>query len=218
MAGMITGDKLVLVEYRHGGAYTDTFKSRLDLVLVLMNTGSIGEGWGYGCPEHRRALDAIEQQLSVTRQNIRKEEEQGTKVAALLEYVAPEGGTWRVFRMNDCDWYLARSLEEARAVAFRDYGDLELIEEARELTEEELDRVKFRLENWECAEGCEFRIAGDGKGCASPDARWNGAAWEHHHGYPIGHVAMRKEISFREALAREVKTNPRAGLFASTEV
>ena len=51
---------------------------------------------------------------------------------------------WRVFRLNDCDWWFARSLEEAIA----DYkhqtgaGDEEL-EDARELTEEELDRLMF---------------------------------------------------------------------------
>jgi hypothetical protein len=53
---------------------------------------------------------------------------------------------WRVFQMNDCDWWIARSLDEALA----DYklqtgygpGDEE-VEDARELTEEQLDSLTF---------------------------------------------------------------------------
>jgi hypothetical protein len=48
---------------------------------------------------------------------------------------------WRVFRMNDCDWWLARTVAEARADYLRETGEDE--DEARELIEEELDRLHF---------------------------------------------------------------------------
>lgn len=48
---------------------------------------------------------------------------------------------WRVFRMNDTDWWLARTLAEARADYLHQTGEDE--DEARELTEEELDRLHF---------------------------------------------------------------------------
>jgi hypothetical protein len=52
---------------------------------------------------------------------------------------------WRVFKVNDCDWYIARTLEEAIATWVRDTGwnDCDDFEDARELSEAELDRLKF---------------------------------------------------------------------------
>lgn len=49
---------------------------------------------------------------------------------------------WRVFRMNDVDWWMARTLEEARASYKRETGDDET-EDACELTDEEMDRLMF---------------------------------------------------------------------------
>lgn len=51
---------------------------------------------------------------------------------------------WRVFRMDDCDWWVARSLEEAKASYQHQTGvDDESIEDARELTEQEMDKLHF---------------------------------------------------------------------------
>lgn len=120
---------------------------------------------------------------------------------------------WKVFKLNDCDWYVARSLEEAIEAARTDYGnDPEMIEEPRELTQADLARAKFKLEEWECECGTVLNASGG-------DFRWNGDEWEHHHGYPIGHVVMRKTISFQEALERRIKEGlAKAEMFASTEV
>ncbi len=103
-------------------------------------------------------------------------------------------------------------MEEAKADCLTLYGnDLEMIEEAREVTEEELQRLKYRLEEWECECGTKLNEAG-------ADFRFNGRAWEHHHGYPLGHVEMRKELTFREALEQRIKKGSCVEMFASTEV
>lgn len=52
----------------------------------------------------------------------------------------------RVFRLNDCDWWIARTLEEAKVSYQGECGpmdDEEAFDEPRELTDEELDRLKF---------------------------------------------------------------------------
>lgn len=49
----------------------------------------------------------------------------------------------KVFEMNDCDWIAARSAEEAFAEYQSNYGG-EGDETARELTAEEMQRLKFR--------------------------------------------------------------------------
>jgi len=59
----------------------------------------------------------------------------------------------KVFNMNDCDWFMARSLEEAiyeykKYLKSQDMDDEpEYWEDAVELTEEEMDRLKYRDED-----------------------------------------------------------------------
>jgi hypothetical protein len=51
---------------------------------------------------------------------------------------------WRVYRMDDCDWWVARTLEEAKASYQHQTGvDDECIEDARELSDAELDSLYF---------------------------------------------------------------------------
>jgi hypothetical protein len=127
--------------------------------------------------------------------------------------------SWHVYQLNDCDWWLAPSLEEACSAALIEYGDdTTMIEGAHELTDAELDRLKFRFgdgKEWQCECGVTLQD-GDAR-CSQADMRWNGQAWEHYHGYPAGHVTMRDRSSFREELERRIKAGPRIEMFASTE-
>jgi hypothetical protein len=56
---------------------------------------------------------------------------------------------WRVFRLNDCDWWVARTLDEAKEDAARTWGfryveDAEnVFEEPQELDDATLDRLHF---------------------------------------------------------------------------
>jgi hypothetical protein len=52
----------------------------------------------------------------------------------------------KIFQINDCDWWIGESLE-ACVQDYRDNveDDPDYTEDARELTEEELDRLKFTI-------------------------------------------------------------------------
>lgn len=55
----------------------------------------------------------------------------------------------KIFRMNDCDWWQAGSFEEAKADYKHTTGiGEEDLDDAREVIEEELDRLKF-IENYD---------------------------------------------------------------------
>jgi len=47
----------------------------------------------------------------------------------------------KIFEMNDCDWVVAESLEQSKLAYLKDYSDD--VEDARELTDSELDTLIF---------------------------------------------------------------------------
>jgi hypothetical protein len=55
---------------------------------------------------------------------------------------------WWVFAMDDCEWWLARSLEEAVEDYTKRYDpDPEMIAEAHRLSEADMDRLQYTDEN-----------------------------------------------------------------------
>lgn len=51
----------------------------------------------------------------------------------------------KIIQMNDCDWFIGESLESCVAEALKNFydGDSIYVEDARELTDGELDTMKF---------------------------------------------------------------------------
>lgn len=50
----------------------------------------------------------------------------------------------KIYKINDCDWYVASSLKEAISKALEDYdNDEDYIENPYELSDEELDKLIF---------------------------------------------------------------------------
>lgn len=50
----------------------------------------------------------------------------------------------KIIQMNDCDWFIGKSLESCVTDAMKNYyDDSTYVEDARELTEDELDTMKF---------------------------------------------------------------------------
>lgn len=58
MAGLSTGDQIVVVETRDGSTHADTFRDSLNLVLETLNSGRIADG-EWGSKEHIEALDLV---------------------------------------------------------------------------------------------------------------------------------------------------------------
>ncbi len=62
--------------------------------------------------------------------------------------IKTECGVWRVYQLNDCDWWFARSMAEAKESAAKHYGcettDPESFQDdAHELTDAELDNLQY---------------------------------------------------------------------------
>lgn len=65
------------------------------------------------------------------------------------------------------------------------------------IKQERLEALKAHFEdakNYRCE-------CGEVANPMSPLWRWNGRTWEHHHGYPIGHVESARENCRADALA-----------------
>lgn len=71
---LITNEKIVLVSPSHGGVEVETFSSKLDMVLKLMQSSGINRVPDYyGGPGHTSALDEIEKHLTLVRQEIEED-------------------------------------------------------------------------------------------------------------------------------------------------
>ncbi len=70
MSMSVGGASVVVVEHKHGGMDCAAFRGKLEAVLQMINRGDLGGGIGYGCAEHKAALDKVEQQLAETRAHI----------------------------------------------------------------------------------------------------------------------------------------------------
>jgi len=71
--GMITNETVALIEAQNG-LDIDTYGSRLELVMAVMDNAGIGSRHGtYGDKEHLEALDRIEKHLGEVRKKIARE-------------------------------------------------------------------------------------------------------------------------------------------------
>lgn len=51
----------------------------------------------------------------------------------------------KIFRMNDCDWWIGESIEACKADYIKECGDPEYVEDAEELADWELDALRFTV-------------------------------------------------------------------------
>ena|ERR1051326_5521787 len=137
----------------------------------------------------------------------------------------------KIYRMNDCEWWLANSLEDAIASMKKSYGRgfdaNESLSDPRELRDEELDRLKFcddgamygqagAIERWRCPVcNREPRLTSEWK--------WDGEKWEHDHTERFEHAKLwipcenTMVRTFREQLQR-TKDDGIARMFATSEI
>lgn len=141
-------------------------------------------------------------------------------VKSIFSHLTPQ---WKVFKINDWEWVVARGREEAHLWAKEQYGADQGDSEIEELTEDDLEKGKFitdmdlfdnhKPEQWKCECGA---MGND----TDADWRWDGQFWEHHHSYPIGHVRAENiyRTTFRKELDRLVTEGlEKPQLFCSTE-
>jgi hypothetical protein len=89
MSSMSVGDAtVVLVEFRRGGAESTFFKSRLEMVLEVIDNGAIADSY-HGSGEHLAVLDQIEAHIAKVRTFIAEEAAREAADAALDDMDAP---------------------------------------------------------------------------------------------------------------------------------
>jgi hypothetical protein len=64
----------------------------------------------------------------------------------------------RVFKVNDCDWWMAETAEQAKLAAIEFYGDEDMVEEVEELTDEQMNSHTFYDEDDETTRTFEAQL------------------------------------------------------------
>jgi hypothetical protein len=118
---------------------------------------------------------------------------------------------WRVYAVGDCDWWMGRSVDEVKEDVIIECGECD--DEPRQLTAKEMHRLKYSIDDIDIVCECGAKLNE-----LSPDWRYEGDAWGHYHGYPIGHVSVPRFRTFADELARRIKEGPKVELFATTEL
>lgn len=113
---------------------------------------------------------------------------------------------WWVFEIDGVMWWLARSHEEAKSSYRTEVG--EEPGDVAALSMEDMERLKFLDEGHDPTDWRQWECECGAKGDAN--CRWNGVCYEHHHGYPLGHVPMR--CSTRRTYMQELENREATGI------
>lgn len=127
----------------------------------------------------------------------------------------------KIYRLNDYEWWLASSLQEAIEDRRRIIGNDEDVYEPAELTAVELDSLFFVDDSHDSQEPSQWRCACGAIARIDKNWLWNGERWQHSHPEQPAGVLPAANIhrrTFRQQLALElVKDSKNPRLFATTE-
>lgn len=70
MSMSIGNATVVVVEHKYKAMRCDAYKGKLEAVLAMIDCGDLGGGSGYGCAEHKAALERVVQQVAETYRSI----------------------------------------------------------------------------------------------------------------------------------------------------
>lgn len=74
MATIIGFGSVSVTKVLKSGIQVDTYDNELHAVLCMIDNGSLGGGIGWGCKEHKQALQSVESKISEIRKAIEEEE------------------------------------------------------------------------------------------------------------------------------------------------